>query len=134
MTAFCLITFSKTLAFVLIISFLVVLWKIIFHQPSTNFFYRIHLFLFVCIHFIYQNLFLFMIICKNLFLFVIICENLFLFMIICENLFLTITICQNLFLFVKTYFHLWECLFLYDHFSKSLWWSVRIYFFKSLWK
>ena len=92
------------------------------------FFYRIHLFLFVCIHFIYKNLFLFIIICKNLFLFVIICENHFLFMIICENLFLSMIVCKNLFLFFKIYFyfHLFsliftcENLFLYMIICKNL--------------
>ena len=104
------------------------LWRIIFHHLSTNIFYRIHLFLFLCIHFIYKNLFLFMIICKNLFLFVIICENHFLFIIICENLFLFMIVCKNLFLFSKIYFyfHLFsliftcENLFLYMIICKNL--------------
>ena len=76
-------------------------------NPAPIFFYHIHLLSFVCIHFIYYNLFLFMIICKNLFLSVIICQNHFLFMIICENLFLFMLICENLFL--------QEPLLIYDH-------------------
>ena len=109
-----------------------------FPPTQHHFFYRIHLFSFACIYFIYQNLFLFMIICKNFFLFVIICENHFLFMIIWENLFLTIIICENLFLFMI----ICEDLFLtiiicrnYSRQSKPIFicvhsfLSVRIYFF-----
>ena len=52
-------------------------WQLFFTKFSTNFSYHIYLFLFLCTHFICQNLFLFMIVCENLFLFMTICENLF---------------------------------------------------------
>ena len=111
---------QKKKKIVLFVSFIILVMFTTLYPPIENyfpptqhqFFYCIHLFSFVYIHFIYQNLFLFMTICKKVFLLVIICENHFLFIIICENLFLTIIICQNLFLFVKTYFHLCVLIFI----------------------
>ena len=45
-------------------------------------------------------------------------------------------ICTHLFLFVWIFDHLWKSFLFYDHLWESLlsWSSVKIYFFKSLWK
>ena len=108
--------------------------ELFFTKFSSNLFYHIYLFSFVCTHFICQNFLLLMIVCENLFLYMTTCENFFLFMIIYENLFLIIIICENFSLFVRTYFHLWESLFIYyrlqkiflinDHLRESLFLSL----------